>query len=488
MGKITGFMEYERETASYRPVEERIHDYREVYQPFPEDRLRIQGARCMECGTPFCHTGCPLGNMIPDWNDLVYLGDWKNAIDRLHFTNNFPEFTGRICPAPCEKACVLGIIEPPVSIKQIEVGIVEHAFAHGFIVPKPPAIRTGKKVAVIGSGPAGLACADQLNKAGHTVTVFERSDRPGGLLMYGIPDFKLDKHVVKRRLRLLEQEGVIFKTSTWVGQDYPTERLREFDAVVIAAGATKARDLPIPGRNLGGIHLAMDFLPQQNKRNQGDTILDEVSITASGKHVVVIGGGDTGSDCIGTSIRQGALSVTNIEIFPRPPEDRTETMPWPYYPMILRTESSHQEGVQREWSILTKEFLGAQGKVEKIRVARLDYSTDGNGKMVSRELEQIELKADLVLLALGFLGPEQEGMIKDLGVEIDDRGNVKADDDYMTSVPGIFACGDARRGQSLVVWAIAEGREAARGVDLYLMGESVLPSLDTRHLSLPPRR
>ncbi len=488
MGKITGFMEYQRETASYRPVEERIHDYREVLQPFSEDKLRIQGARCMECGTPFCHTGCPLGNMIPDWNDLVYRGKWKNAIERLHFTNNFPEFTGRICPAPCEKACVLGIIEPPVSIKQIEVGIIEHAFAHGFIFPRPPSVRTGKKVAVIGSGPAGLACADQLNKAGHTITVFERSDRPGGLLMYGIPDFKLDKQVVKRRLRLMEQEGVLFKNNTWVGRDYSTERLKEFDALVLATGATKARDLPIPGRNLSGIHLAMDFLPQQNKRNQGDTIMDEISITAYGKHVVVIGGGDTGSDCIGTSIRQGAASVTNIEIFPRPPEDRTETMPWPYYPMILRTESSHQEGVQREWSILTKEFLGSQGKVESIRVARLDYTTDGNGKMISRETEQFHLKADLVLLALGFLGPEQEGMIKDLGVEIDDRGNVKAGEDYMTSIPGVFACGDARRGQSLVVWAIAEGREAARGVDLYLMGESVLPSLDTRHLSLPPRR
>lgn len=488
MGKVTGFMEYERETALYRPVEERIHDYREIPLPFPEDKLRVQGARCMECGTPFCHTGCPLGNMIPDWNDYVYKGKWKEALDRLHFTNSFPEFTGRVCPAPCEKACVLGIIEPPVSIKQIEVGIIEHAFAHGLMVPRPPRIRTGKTVAVIGSGPSGLACADQLNKAGHTVTLFERSNRFGGLLMYGIPDFKLDKQIVMRRLNLMEQEGVIFKPSTWVGQDYPTERLKEFDVVVIAAGSTKARDLPVPGRDLAGIHLAMDFLPQQNKRNQGDAIPSEVSITATGKHVVVIGGGDTGSDCIGTSIRQGALSVTNIEIFPRPPEDRTETMPWPYYPMILRTESSHQEGVRREWSILTKEFQGSNGKVENIRAARLEYTTDENGKPVTRETEYFDLKADLVLLALGFLGPEQEGMIKDLGVAIDDRGNVKAGEDYMTSVPGIFACGDARRGQSLVVWAIAEGREAARSVDLFLMGESVLPRLETQRLSLPPRR
>ncbi len=488
MGKITGFMEYQRETASYRPVEERIHDYREIPLPFPEDKLQIQGARCMECGTPFCHTGCPLGNMIPEWNDFVYKGKWKHALDRLHFTNSFPEFTGRVCPAPCEKACVLGINEPPVSIKQIEVGIIEHAFAHGLMIPRPPKVRTGLKVAVIGSGPSGLASADQLNKAGHTVTVFERSDRVGGLLMYGIPDFKLNKQVVQRRIHLMEQEGVTFMTSTWVGRDYPIERLKEFDAVVIAAGSTKARDLPVPGRNLTGIHLAMDLLPQQNKRNQGDTIPEEVSITATGKHVVVIGGGDTGSDCIGTSIRQGAASVTNIEIFPRPPEDRTETMPWPYYPMILRTESSHQEGVRREWCILTKEFLGSQGKVESIQVARLEYTTDGNGRPVSREIEQFSLKADLVLLALGFLGPEQDGMVKDLGVELDNRGNVKAGEDYMTSVPGIFACGDAHRGQSLVVWAIAEGREAARSVDLYLMGESVLPSFDTQRLSMPPRR
>jgi glutamate synthase (NADPH/NADH) small chain len=427
--------------------------------------------------------------MIPDWNDLVYKGKWKEAIDRLHYTNNFPEFTGRVCPAPCEKACVLGIIEPPVSIKQIEVGIIEHAFASGLVAPNPPGERTGKKVAVIGSGPAGLACAAQLNRAGHWVTVFERSDRIGGLLMYGIPDFKLDKQVVMRRLNLMKEEGITFRPSTWVGKDYPAENLgKEFDVVVLAGGATKARELPIPGRELAGIHLAMDFLPQQNKRNQGDRIPGEVSITAKGKHVVVIGGGDTGSDCIGTSIRQGALSVTNLEIFPRPPEDRTETMPWPYFPMILRTESSHQEGVRRDWSVLTKEFTGSAGKVERMRCARLEYDAGTDGRMKTLEVESFELKAGLVLLALGFVGPETEGLIADLGVELDDRGNVKADENYMTTKPGIFACGDLRRGQSLVVWAIAEGREAARGVDLFLMGESLLPTLDARRLSLPPRR
>jgi glutamate synthase (NADPH/NADH) small chain len=488
MGKVTGFMEYPRETASYRPVAERIRDHKEVPIPFPEDKLQIQGARCMDCGTPFCHTGCPLGNIIPDWNDLVYLGKWKEAIDRLHFTNNFPEFTGRICPAPCEKACVLGINEPPVSIKQIELGIIEHAFANGLVAPNPPDVRTGKKVAVIGSGPAGLASAAQLNCAGHTVTVFERDDRIGGLLMYGIPDFKLDKHIVNRRLHLLEQEGVLFKTNCWVGKNYPTENLKEFDAVVLAGGATKARELPIPGRDLAGIHLAMDFLPQQNKRNAGDQVPEDISITARGKHVIVIGGGDTGSDCIGTSIRQGAASVTNIEIFPKPPLDRTETMPWPYYPMTLRVESSHQEGVDRDWSILTKAFLGSNGKVEKLLATRLEYYTDETGRMQSREIAEFELRSDLVLLALGFLGPETDGLISDLGVALDDRGNVMAGEDYMTNKSGIFACGDLRRGQSLVVWAIAEGREAARGVDLFLMGESVLPTLDTRRLSLPPRR
>ncbi|NUN96791.1 MAG: glutamate synthase subunit beta, partial [Candidatus Omnitrophica bacterium] len=454
----------------------------------PDDKLQIQGARCMDCGIPFCHTGCPLGNIIPDWNDLVYRGRWAEALERLHFTNNFPEFTGRVCPAPCEKACVLGINEPPVAIKQVEVGIIEHAFSAGLVEARPPEIRTGKTVAVIGSGPAGLACAAQLNYAGHTVTVFERSDRIGGLLMYGIPDFKLEKQIVNRRVDLMRKEGVQFQTNAWVGKNYPTEKLREFDAVVIAIGATWSRDLPIPGRNLNGIHLAMDFLPQQNKRCAGDVVPDAESILATGKHVIVIGGGDTGADCIGTSIRQGAASVTNIEIFPRPPEDRTETMPWPYYPMTLRVESSHQEGVLRDWSVLTKEFIGRDGKLVGLRCARLEYYTDESGRLASREVDEFELKADLVLLALGFLGPEKEGMIAELGVELDERGNVVADENYMSSVPGIFACGDSRRGQSLVVWAIAEGREAARGVDLHLMGESVLPTLDTRRLSLPVRR
>ena len=490
MGKVTGFMEYDRETAPYRPVEKRIKDYKEIPMRFPEDKLQIQGARCMDCGVPFCHTGCPLGNIIPDWNDLVFRGRWREALERLHYTNNFPEFTGRICPAPCEKACVLGINEPPVSIKQIEVGIAEHAWDQGWMTPSPPAERTGKTVAVIGSGPAGLAAADQLNKAGHSVTLFERSDRVGGLLMYGIPHFKLDKEVVKRRLQLMEDEGVEFKTSTWVGKDYPTEKLKEFDAVIIATGSTRPRDLPIAGRDLAGIHFAMEFLPQQNKRCEGDTIPEEESITAEGKHVVVIGGGDTGSDCIGTSIRQGALSVKNIELFPKPPAERTDTMPWPYYPFIFRTESSHEEGVERDWSLMTKEFLGENGKVVGFRGVRLEWNKDENGQMKMSEIpgSEFEWKADLVLLALGFLGPEKEGMIEELGLELDERGNIKADEDYQTSVEGIFACGDSRRGQSLVVWAIAEGREAARSVDEFLMGETVLPYLNAQHLSLPARR
>ncbi len=483
-------MEFDRETAEYRPVEERIKDYKEIPVRFPDEKLQTQGARCMDCGVPFCHTGCPLGNVIPDWNDLVYRGKWREAIERLHFTNNFPEFTGRICPAPCEKACVLGINEPPVSIKQIEVGIIEQAWDEGWMIPRPPAKRTGKTVAVIGSGPAGLAAADQLNKAGHTVTLFERSDRIGGLLMYGIPHFKLDKEVVKRRLDLMEAEGIRFQPNTWVGKNYPTENLKGFDAVVIAIGATKGRDLPIPGRELDGVHFAMDFLPQQNKRCEGDTVPKDIEITAEGKHVVVIGGGDTGSDCIGTSIRQGALSVKNIELFPKPPVERTENMPWPYYPFTYRTESSHEEGVERNWSLMTKQFVGGNGKVEKLEGIRLEWVKDDNGqmKMVESPGSEFEWDADLVLLALGFVGPEKDGMIEDLGLELDERGNVKADDDYRTSAEGIFACGDSRRGQSLVVWAIAEGREAARAVDEYLMGETVLPSLDTRHLSLPARR
>ncbi|MCB1088554.1 MAG: glutamate synthase subunit beta [Verrucomicrobiae bacterium] len=470
MGKLTGFMEYERETATYRPVEERIRDYKEIPVRFPDEKLQTQGARCMDCGVPFCHTGCPLGNVIPDWNDLVYRGKWKEAIDRLHFTNNFPEFTGRICPAPCEKACVLGIIEPPVSIKQIEVGIVEHAFEEGWIVPHPPAERTGKTVAVIGSGPAGLAAADQLNKAGHTVTVFERSDRIGGLLMYGIPHFKLDKEIVKRRLNVMEAEGVQFKPSTWVGKNYPTEKLKEFDAVVIAVGATKGRELPIPGRDLDGIHLAMDFLPQQNKRLEGDDIPEEISITAKGKHVIVIGGGDTGSDCIGTSNRQGALSVTQIEIMPAPPEKENKPLVWPLWPMKMRTSSSQEEGVVRDFAVATIRFEGENGVVKKLICARAD------DKFQPIPGTEFELKADLVTLAMGFLGPVQEGMVKDLGIELDKRGNVFADTfQYKTSREKVFSCGDMRRGQSLVVWAIREGRQCARSIDQFLMGRTTLP-------------
>jgi glutamate synthase (NADPH/NADH) small chain len=478
MGKVTGFLEIKREMASRRPVEERLNDWSQVYQD-PDDQLvQAQGARCMDCGIPFCHTGCPLGNIIPDWNDLVYRDRWQEAIAVLHKTNNFPEFTGWVCPAPCEAACVLGINDNPVTIKQIELSVITHAFREGWIKPQPPKVRTGKKIAVIGSGPAGLACAAQLNKVGHTVTVFERADRIGGLLTYGIPDFKMEKWLVKRRLDLMAAEGIAFKTNANVGVNVSVDELRaNFDAVVLAGGATQARDLPVPGRELDGIHFAMDYLPQQNRRVAGDTITEK-EITAKGKHVVVLGGGDTGSDCHGTALRQGALSVSSWELLPKPPAERTDSMPWPYWPMILRTSSSHEEGGLRDWSVNTKRFSGANGKVDTLHAVRLEFGApDATGRRPMSEVpgSEFEVKADLVLLALGFLGPQKSGMIEQLGLKLDPRGNVFADQNYMTSIPGIFSAGDMRRGQSLVVWAITEGRQAARGVDKYLMGSSDLP-------------
>src|SRR6267142_1513973 len=447
MGKITGFMEIERELPDKRPVAERLQDWREFDLKLPEEKLKAQGARCMDCGIPFCHKGCPLGNIIPDWNDLVYRGRWREAIERLHSTNNFPEFTGRICPAPCEEACVLNINNDPVTIKQIEKQIIDHAFKEGWIAPTPPSRRSGKRVAVVGSGPAGLAAAAQLNRAGHTVEVLERADRIGGLLMYGIPDFKLEKWIVERRLQQMREEGVVFRVNAHVGVNVAVDDLRRnFDAIALAGGATWARDLPIPGRELKGIHFAMDFLPQQNKKVAGDDVREQ--ILATGKNVVILGGGDTGSDCLGTSNRQGANRVYQFELLPKPPETRDGdgVAPWPYWPMILRTSSSHEEGVIRDWSINTKHFSGdAQGNVKKLHGVRLEWAQD-NGRPVMKEMpgSEFELDCDLVLLALGFLGPETDTVVSQLGCELTERGNVKAAADYQTTVPGVFTCGDMR--------------------------------------------
>jgi glutamate synthase (NADPH/NADH) small chain len=477
MGKITGFMEIKRETPSRRPIRERVKDWREYDLKMPEDKLAQQGARCMDCGIPFCHKGCPLGNIIPDWNDLVYRGRWREAIDRLHWTNNFPEFTGRVCPAPCEEACVLNINNDPVTIKQIEKHIIDHAWAEGWVAPRPNPRKTGKRIAVVGSGPAGMACAQQLARAGHSVTLYERADRIGGLLRYGIPDFKLEKSQVERRVDQMKAEGVEIVTNCRVGTDIRAAELRaKHDAIVLTIGSTKPRDLPVPGRELKGVHFAMDFLPQQNKRNAGDRIPPEIAISAKGKKVVILGGGDTGSDCLGTSNRQGAASVHQFELLPMPPERRTFEMPWPDWPMILRTSTSHEEGVQRDWSINTKAFSGEDGVVKKLHGVRLEWKRD-NGRMAMEEIRgsEFELECDLVLLALGFLGPEPDGIIAELGLKLDQRGNV-ACENYRASEPGVFAAGDARRGQSLVVWAIWEGRECARAVDAYLMGESFLPA------------
>jgi len=470
MGKVTGFKEYTREMPARRPVEERVKDYFEVYLPFPEEKLRTQAARCMDCGVPFCHTGCPVTNIIPDWNDLVYRDHWKEAIRVLHSTNNFPEFTGRICPAPCEAACVLGINEPPVTIKQIEKTIVERAWAEGWIKPEPPLERTVKRVAVVGSGPAGLAAAQQLNRAGHSVTVFEKADRVGGLLRYGIPDFKLEKHVLDRRLDQMTAEGVHFQTKAHVGGNTPAEDLRkEFDVILLAGGAESSRDLNVPGRELKGIHFAMEFLPQQNKRNAGDAVPDQ--ILATGKRVVIIGGGDTGADCLGTCHRQQAQSVRQFEIMPMPPQERAPSTPWPLWPLQLRTESAHEEGGLRDWAVATTSFTGdASGNVKKVHAIRVGPPP----KFEPIPGTEFTIDADLVLLALGFTGPVKRGMIEQLGVDLDDRGNIATSENYMSSDPGIFAAGDMRRGQSLVVWAISEGRRAARAVDEYLMGSSRL--------------
>jgi glutamate synthase (NADPH) small chain len=479
VGKITGFLEIKRKGPPRRPVEERIHDWKEVYLPFPEEEMKTQGARCMDCGIPFCHQGCPLGNIIPDWNDLVYRDHWRDAIERLHATNNFPEWTGRLCPAPCEGSCVLGINDDPVTIKQIELGIVEHAFEAGWVAPAPPAVRTGRKVAVVGSGPAGLAAAAQLNAAGHWVTVLERDDRIGGLLRYGIPEFKMEKRFLERRLQLMEKEGVLFRTSAHVGATVPVAELRrEFDAVVLAGGACSPRDLPVPGRELGGIHFAMEYLTLQNKRCEGDLVPDDRFITARGKRVVIIGGGDTGADCLGTVHRQGALSVHQFELLPRPPASRASDNPWPQWPNIFRVSSAHEEGGERVYSVSTQRFTGdGEGRVTQLHAIAVEMVREG-GRLDFKPVagSEFALDVDLVLLAMGFLGPERPGMLADLGVRLSERGNVWRDENWMTSVPGVFTCGDMQRGQSLIVWAIAEGRSCARGVDQFLMGESDLPA------------
>ena len=480
MGKPTGFIEHKRELPGRRPVSLRVLDWNEVYEPFEEEKIKDQGARCMDCGIPFCHSGCPLGNLIPDWNDLVYRNRWEDAIDRLHATNNFPEFTGRLCPAPCEGACVLGINNNPVTIKQIEVSIIDRAFEEGFVVSHLQKNRTGKTVAVVGSGPAGLAAADQLNRAGHTVTVIERDDRIGGLLRYGIPEFKMEKKILDRRLELMAKEGVIFKTRLHVGTDISAQKIHEdFDAVLLAGGSRHSRDLPIPGRELKGVYFAMEYLPLQNKICEGDEIPNEDQINVKGKNVIVIGGGDTGADCLGTAHRQGAASISQLEILPRPPDDRDNTLnPWPTYPNIYRVSSAHEEGGDRLYAISTKKFIGENGVLKKIEVVDVEMKKSDDGRMNFEETPGTvrEIKADFVLLAMGFLGPERPGMLEEIGVKLTDRGNVARDKNWMTNVPGVFVAGDMQRGQSLIVWAIAEGRSCARGVDLYLMGESDLPA------------
>lgn len=477
MGKETGFLELDREDRTYDDPKERVKHYKEFVVPHDEPALKAQASRCMNCGIPYCHNGCPVNNIIPDWNHLVYEGDWRNALEVLHSTNNFPEFTGRVCPAPCEASCTLNIVDQPVTIKSIECAIVDRGWQEGWIRPQPPEEHSGKTVAVVGSGPAGLACAQQLARAGHSVTVFEKSDRVGGLLRYGIPDFKMEKNLINRRAVQMEAEGVTFKTSTEVGVDVSVKSLKEnFDAVVLAGGAEHPRQLEIPGAELPGVRLAMEFLTQQNKRNAGD---DETraaprgSLTATGKHVIVIGGGDTGSDCVGTSNRQGAASVSQIEIMPQPPEKENKLLTWPDWPMKLRTSSSHEEGVERDWAVLTKEVVSEDGKVTGLKCVRADWS---EGKLAEMPDSEFTLKADLILLAMGFLGPVQRGMLDQADVELTERGNVDANtSDYRTSDEQVYACGDMRRGQSLVVWAIREGRQCAASVDESLMGATELP-------------
>lgn len=496
MGKITGFLEFDRELPEKRDPKDRINDYKELYLPIEEKKTINQAARCMDCGIPFCHHGCPLGNIIPEFNDAVYHEDWELAFQILDSTNNFPEFTGRICPAPCEGSCVLGINKPPVAIEHIEKSIAEKAFELGYYTPRPPERRTGKKVAVVGSGPAGLGAAAQLNKAGHTVTVFERADRIGGLLRYGIPDFKLEKWVVDRRIEVMEKEGVIFKTNAHIGHNIPAKEIMdEFDAVILCGGSTVPRDLPIPGREFNGVHYAMDFLTQQNKRVAGDKeVLEnhkglkvDKEIFATDKHVIVIGGGDTGSDCVGTSNRHKAKSVTQIELLSKPPEGRSIDNPWPEWPMILRTSTSHEEGADRHWSLLTKEFVSDdKGNVTGLKIVEIEWTIPKPGerpKFVEKEGSEKILPCDLALLAIGFVHPDPDGILAQLNIELDGRGNVKTDK-YKTNVEKVFAAGDMRRGQSLVVWAISEGREAARAADEYLMGESHLEARDESHVNV----
>jgi len=471
MGKVSGFLEYTREVPERRPPSERINDWFEIYNPFPEDKIRLQGARCMDCGIPFCHTGCPVQNIIPDWNDLVWHGRWREASRVLHSTNNFPEFTGRICPAPCEAACVLGISEPPVTIKNVEKTIVDRAWDEGWIVPELPPSRTGKRVAVVGSGPAGMAAAQQLARAGHSVTLFEKADRIGGLLRYGIPNFKMEKHLIARRVEQMRAEGVEFVVNAHVGKSVPVKDLRrDFTAVLLTGGAEHPRDLKVPGRDLKGIHFAMEFLPQSNKVCEGDSVPGQ--ILATGRHVVIIGGGDTGADCLGTSHRQKAAHISQFELLPKPPDERAPHTPWPLWPMQLRVESSHEEGGMRDWSVSTVRFSGDErGNVRKLHGVRVGAPP----KFEAMPGSEFEIDVDLVLLAMGFTGPVRGGLLDELGVAIDPRGNVATNESYMSSVSGVFAAGDMRRGQSLVVWAIAEGRRAARGVDEFLMGASKLP-------------
>jgi len=480
MGKPTGFLEIPREERGYIPTADRIQHYKEFVIPLSDEEVARQGARCMDCGIPYCHQGCPINNIIPDWNDLAYRKEWRQALEVLHSTNNFPEFTGRICPAPCEAACTLNIDDQPVTIKTIECAIIDKGWEAGWIIPHVPAHRTGRQVAVVGSGPAGLACAQQLARAGHYVKVYEKHDRIGGLLRYGIPDFKMGKHIIDRRIGQMRAEGVHFHSNTHIGVDIPARRLvDEFDAVVLAGGAEHSRDLPVPGRALDGVHFAMDFLPQQNRRVAGDTAFPGEPITATGRHVIVIGGGDTGSDCIGTSVRQGALTVTQLEILPKPPGKEDKGLTWPNWPNKLRTSSSQEEGVERDWAVATQSFTGADGRVTHLNAVRVDWSRDANGQWKMAELPgtEFQVKADLVLLAMGFVHPVHEGMLQELGIALDPRGNVQADTHkYQTSIPKVFAAGDMRRGQSLVVWAIREGRQAARAVDEFLMGASDLPS------------
>jgi glutamate synthase (NADPH/NADH) small chain len=478
VGKVTGFLEIQRKKWPTRPVDERLRDWKEVYLPFPEPELKKQAARCMDCGIPFCHQGCPLGNIIPDWNDLVYRDNWQDAIQRLHATNNFPEWTGRLCPAPCEGSCVLGINDDAVTIKAVEVTIIERAFERGWVDAQPPQKRTGKKVAVVGSGPAGLAAADQLNRAGHVVTVFERADRIGGLLRYGIPEFKMEKRFLDRRLALMEKEGVAFRPNADVGGGVPVRELqREHDAIVLACGAGAPRDLQIPGRELAGIHFAMEFLPLQNKRCEGDAIADDTFIDAKGKHVVIIGGGDTGADCLGTVHRQGCASVHQFELLPRPPDARAPGNPWPEWPNIFRVSPAHEEGGERVYAVSTLRFTGRDGRLSALDAVKVEMVREG-GRVEFKPVADSEftLPVDLVLLAMGFLGPERKGPIDELGLKLTERGNVARDLNWMTSAPGVFTCGDMQRGQSLIVWAIAEGRSCARGVDTFLMGRSDLPS------------